>query len=649
MKRWKTVNKLKVKSEKLKVNKVIKLLLKNRGLKTKKEIGEFLNPKLENVTIENVGIDKKQLKKAIDRIQKSIKNKEKIVVFGDYDVDGICGTAILWETLNSLGAKAMPYIPHRIEEGYGLSIKGIQNVILSTFDKLSVNSAKNLDPSATPQDDKTGLIITVDNGIVANKAVDFANKQGIDVIITDHHVPSKKLPDAVAIVHTTKLCGAGVAYILAQEVENRKLKMENSNGKWKMENGKYLELVALATIADLVPLIGANRTLVKLGLAQLRQTKRIGLLELFKEAGLDQLTIGVYEVGHIIAPRLNAMGRLEYAMDSLRLLCTRNTERAKMLAQKLGTTNKERQLLTTETVLHAKSLIESLGSKITYSSSDPAKQESREVLLEESSLQDGYQMVTRQARTITLKTDIKLPNLLFISHESYQQGVIGLVAGKLVEEFYRPTIVVSVGEKYSKASARSINGFNIIEFIRSSSELLVDAGGHPMAAGFTVETEKLMLLQKTLEDKAKELLDEEKLTRTLRIDCELPLSAIDSKLYQEIQKLVPFGMGNPEPTFVTKGVTIEDMRLVGAERKHIKFVFSCHPEASAEGSQEILRSAQNDKRRIDGIAFGMGERANKLHIGDKVDVAYTIDEDTWNGNERLQLKVKDMKHNKQNS
>ena len=554
---------------------LIKTLLRNRGIKTRKEKEEFLNPKLENITIKSVGIGKKQLQKAIGRIQKAIKTKEKIVVFGDYDVDGICGTAILWETLNSLGADVMPYIPHRIDEGYGLSSKGISNI------KYQISNIK--------------LIITVDNGIVANKAVEFANKKGIDVIITDHHVPSKKLPNAFAIVHTTKLCGAGVAWLLAQEVKKHLSVISNPEGM-RDPNGisrsarndnkqdDHLELVALATIADLVSLVGANRTFVKFGLEELRQTKRIGLLELFKEAGLDQLTIGVYEVGHIIAPRLNAMGRLEYAMDSLRLLCTKNRERAATLAQKLGNTNRERQELTLATFENSKFKIQNS------------------------------------------KSQFKNKNLLFIADASYQQGIIGLVAGKLVEEFYRPAIVVSIGKKYSKASARSVAGFNIIEFIRGSSEMLVDAGGHPMAAGFTIETSKLDLLQKTLEDKAIELLDEEKLTRTLRIDCEFPLSMIEIDLYREIQKLAPFGMGNPEPTFVSKRVVIEDMRLVGAEKKHIKFRFKIYD----------LRFM------IDGIAFGMGGRANEFHIGDKVDIVYRIDEDTWNGDEKLQLKIKDI-------
>ncbi len=526
---------------------LIKIILENRGVKAKEEIKDFLNPKLEKVTAKSVGIDVLNLKKAIVRIKKAIKNKEQIVVFGDYDVDGICGTAILWETLNSIGAKVMPYIPHRIDEGYGLSAKGISNV------KSQISNVK--------------LIITVDNGIVANKTVGFANKNKIDVIITDHHVPPKKLPNALAIVHTTKLCGTGVAWMLAQEFK---------------KNESHLELVALATVADLVPLKGANRTLLKFGLEALQKTERVGLLELFKEAVLDKKSINVYEIGHMIAPRLNAMGRLEYAMDSLRLICTNNKKRAGDLARLLGNTNKERQDLTLQAVMHAIEKVKTQKSK--------------------------------------------LKSLLFLSDETYKQGVIGLVAGKLVEEFYRPAMVVSIGEKFSKASARSVSGFNIIEFIRSASGLLIDAGGHPMAAGFTVETAKLVKLQKFLEKKADAMLTQDLLTRSLKIDCELPLSLVDFNLYESLQKLAPFGMGNPEPTFISKGVVVEEVRIIGAEGKHLKLKFKI----------------QNSKIKIDGIAFGMGEMFAKIKIGDKVDVVYTIDENEWNGEKRLQLKVKDL-------
>lgn len=578
MSKWKILSKLMINDKGLRIKGLVKILLENRGIKTKKEVEEFLSPKLENVTTDSVGIDKKQLAKAIARIELAIKNKEKIVVFGDYDVDGICGTAILWETLNSLGAKVMPYIPHRIEEGYGLSIKGIENV-------------KN-------QYENVKLIITVDNGIVANKAVEFANKQRIDVIITDHHVPSKNLPSALAIIHTVKLCGTGVAYLLSQnllsvfssQLSGRSQSVLSSsvqanrkpmNQKLKTENREpitdcHQELVALATVADLVPLKGANRTLLKFGLEALGKTKRIGLLELFKEAGIDKNKIGVYEIGHIIAPRLNATGRLEYAMDSLRLICTKDPKRAEKLAKEIGLTNKERQLLTVETTQHAIKLV---------------------------------------------KNKKELENLLVVVHESYQQGVIGLVAGKLVEEFYRPAIVISKGKKFSKASARSVKGFNMIEFIRTVSEFLVDAGGHPMAAGFTVETAKIPLLEKALKNRVGKLLDGEILERELKIDCEISLSLVSQSLYGAIQKLAPFGMGNPEPVFMSKNVVIEDMRLVGFEGQHLKLRVN----------------------GLDAIAFRMGEKSKDFNIGDEVNIVYTIDQDEWNGESRLQLKIKDLR------
>jgi len=561
MKKWKLLY-----NHKPQIDAIVKIILSNRGLKTKKEIDEFLKPDLKKITAVSVGIDKKHLEKTIKRINKAIAKKEEVIVFGDYDVDGISGAAILWETLTEAGAKAMPYIPHRLDEGYGLSKIGIDNLLL--------------------KNPKIKLIITVDNGIVASKAVEYANKKGIDIIITDHHVPlaggSKNLPKAYAIFHTTKLCGAGVAYLLAQEISNFKFQISNKyqSPKTKIQNN-HLELVSLATIADLVPLTGANRTLVKFGIEKLRTTKRPGLLALIKEAEIDKSKIDVFEIGHIIAPRLNAMGRLEYAMDSLRLLCTKDLERAEVLATKLGSTNKRRQELTIEAFEHAKSKIKNQKSKI--------------------------------------------KSLIFLGDESYQQGVIGLVAGRLVEEFYRPSIVLSVGKKYSKASARSISGFNIIEFIRGASDLLVDAGGHPMAAGFTVETAKLSLLQKKLEQLAEELLDKDKLTRSVRIDCELDLSFIDKKLYDVLQKLAPFGMGNPTPVFLSKNLVVEDMRLVGNDGLHLK-----------------LR-VQKDGKYFDAIGFGLGDRADEVRIGSKIDLVYTIEENEWNGNNRLQLKIKDLR------
>lgn len=554
------------------IEEIITILLTNRKLTETKEIDAFLHPDLSSITPETVGIDKKHLAKTLKRLRKAIDEKEQVIVYGDYDVDGITGTAILWETLHDLKGNVMPYIPHRIDEGYGLSVKGIENVLEKYPD--------------------TKIIVTVDNGIVASDAVNFANEKGLEVIITDHHVPEsglENLPKAFAIVHTTKLCGAGVGYVLSKELRKHLGKSRHSRESENQildrveddtREDTHLELVALATVADLVPLTGANRTLITFGLKKLCNTKREGLLALFQEAACDNKNLGVYEIGHIIAPRLNASGRLTSAMDSLRLLCTRDAKRAYELASKLGMTNKERQTVMFEAAEHAK---------------------------------------------VSVKARKELKKLLVVAHESYPQGVIGLVAGRLVEEYYRPSIVIARGEKYSKGSVRSVNGFNIIEFLRSLSDYFVNVGGHPMAAGFTIETDKIELLQEKIEELTESLIDDATLTRTLRVDMQIPLQMVTESFYNAIQKLSPFGMGNPEPLFVSNNVTVQDKRIMGKMGNHVKFVFS------------------DDGVVHDGIAFGMAEQTTTLEIGSKVNIAYSVDENNWNGRKKLQLKIKDIK------
>ncbi len=545
MKKWNVIHKGK---KDLTNQQILTILLENRSIVTKKEQEEFLNPTFANINLKSLDLDVKEIKKSIQRIKKAIQNKEQIIVFGDYDVDGICGSAILWETLSNLGARALPYIPNRFDEGYGLSEAGIDNVL-----------QKNPD---------TKLIITVDNGIVAAGAVDYANKKDIEVIITDHHVAAKSLPKAYSIVHTTKLCGAGVAYVLSKQLKKEEIEKEDS----------HLELVVLATIADLVPLTNANRVFVSKGIRRLQKTKRVGLLELFNVAGIETDKIDVYQVGHVIAPRLNAMGRLSSAMDSLRLLCTTSSKRAKDLASLLSTTNLQRQEITGEILLNAK----------------------------------------LRAKEKALK------NLIFIADKSYQQGVIGLVAGRLVEEFYLPSIVISKGEKLSKASARSVQGFNIIEFLREASDLMVDLGGHPMAAGFTVETDKLDLLEKKLYEKAEKLISKNHLERILNIDLELTSNNINLELYTDILSLYPFGMANPEPLFLTKEIKISDLRIIGKEGRHIK-----------------LRLKSASGQVFEAIYFGGGQD-NTLRIGDIISVAYNLSLNEWNGNKNLQLIVRDI-------
>lgn len=494
---------------------VISVLLQNRGIKDKKE---FLAPSFPEFKLSST--------KAITRIKKAIKNKEKIVVYGDYDADGICATAIIWEYLKSLGADVLPFIPSREKEGYGLSVEGIDSIDAS-------------------------LIVTVDNGIMAHEAVAYATKKKIDVIIIDHHEKPKKLPKAFSIIHTTKLSAAGIAFFLSGDK-------------------KWLELATIATITDLLPLTGINRSIVKYGLEALANTQRVGLKALFDVAGIEK--VGTYEIGYMIGPRLNASGRIESALTALRLLCTNNKDKAKEHAQLLNDTNKQRQEMTEEMSIHAKS---------------------------------------------TAKTDGKI---IVLEHESYHQGIIGLVAGKLVDEFYLPAIVIARSEEVSKASARSISGFNIIEAIRSCESLLLNAGGHPMAAGFSIETAKIESFKIKIAKYANEKITQEMLERKLRVDMVIPLNLINLQLYELITQLAPFGMGNPEPVFASE-VIIQNLRTVGQNGKHLKLVVS----------------------GFDAIAFNKGDLLSKLKVGDSIQIAYSIVLDTYNNNHKLQLKIKDLK------
>ena len=317
---WKILHKGLVKDDQ-----VLKILLENRGFKTKKQIDEFLNPiKPDQLTASDFGLKTTEIKKAIVRIKKAIEKKEKIVVYGDYDADGVCGAAILWEALFKIKALALPFIPSR-SQGYGLS-----------EDRLAEFAGQDVK-----------LIITVDNGIVAAAEVKSAKKLGIDVIITDHHLPDlRRWPkEALAVVHTTKTAGCAVAWFLSQQI----LKA------FKIKNLSFgLDLVTIGLITDMVPLLGVSRSLVKYGVEVLRKTKRLGLLSLFDFAGLNKQTIGVYEIGYLIGPRLNASGRIEDPMESLRLVCTLDESRAINLAQRIDQSNRERQELTEKLTLHAR-------------------------------------------------------------------------------------------------------------------------------------------------------------------------------------------------------------------------------------------------------------------------------------------------------
>ncbi len=524
-------------------------LLENRGIKTKKEKKEFLDPTSpQKISLKELKIKESEVKKAIGRIKKAKKNGEKIIVYGDYDADGICATAILWETLYGLKLDTLPFIPDRFTEGYGLNGERIKKL-------------KDQYPSL-------GLIISVDNGIVANKAIEVAKKLGIDVVVTDHHQIGKSKPKAYAIIHTTLIGGSAISWILSREILKH----------FKSKTLLSLELAGIGTIADQLSLTHANRSFASWGLKDLNKTKRYGLTSLFKDAEIKKGEIGMYEVNFIIAPRINAMGRLGNAIDSLRLLCTKDEKKASEIARSVGATNMERQKLVDQVVSHARDSFLKLGEK----------------------------------------------KIIVLSHESYHEGVIGLAAGKLVEEFYRPSIVISVKGEIAKASARSVSGFNIIEILRKLDYMWIEGGGHPMAAGFSIQKGKIQEFIQKLEEIADPLLTEELLTKKLKIDLETDFSSLTWNFVKVLSSFEPVGIGNPTPTFLTKEVEVVDIKPVGVTKKHLKL------KLSKKG------------KFFDAIAFGFGDYYSKLLEKEKIDIAYSLEENVWNGSRSLQLKIRDI-------
>lgn len=525
-------------------DKILKILLKNRKI-TAREKETFLSPlRPKTLTPRMVGISKMDLDAAVKLIKKS--KKFKIIIYGDYDADGLCASAILWEVLWSKGYDVIPFIPDREKDGYGINPQSVK--------KLKKNYPD------------LGLIITVDNGIVANKGVKMAKELGIKVIVTDHHLASGKPPDADVIVHSTKLAGSAVAWFLSF---------------WL--GAGSLELAALGTIADMLPLLGPNRSFVKYGLKEMARTKRVGLKTLKKKGKVDGEVLP-WHVSFILAPRLNAAGRLSEAIDGLRLLCTKSSQKAKELADKLERINYRRQRMTVDGLKNAKDQVKDSSEKI-----------------------------------------------LFAIDSSYHPGIIGLIAGKLADEFHRPTIVISKGKTLSKGSARSVNGCNIIEMIRKWGKFLIDAGGHPMAAGFTIETKNIDKFVKQMTKSAKRVIKKEDLIPRLKIDFEINFDLISKKFYNFVQKLSPFGLGNPEPLFLVKGARVVRSQALGAKKQHLKIWLD---DPGTKAIERVVAEA---------IGFGWGDFWNDLVSGDLVDLVASLSLNRWQGRETLQLKIKDIR------
>ncbi len=546
-------------TSKIKPQEMIDLILKSRHIE---DIDSFLNPTSPlDFTLEDFGFKKKEISTMLKRLAKIKKNDEMIVVYTDYDADGITGGAVLWETLHLLGFKVMPYVPHRKTEGYGFSKKGIDTV------------KEEFNPT---------LIMSVDHGITAKKEVEYANKLGIDVIITDHHHrQEEKVPNsALGIFHIPALSGSGTAYMVAKEIFNH---FKSGASKFKILEKyfktDYLVLAAIGTVADLVPLVGPSRSIVTYGLKSFSKVERPGIKHILKEAKIEDKEIRPYEIGFIIAPRINAVGRLEHAIDALRLLCTTDEKRASELAQKIGDMNTNRQELVKEQVAEA------------------------------------------QAQMKKFKG---IPKLIILYTDHWHEGVIGLIAGNILEEYYRPTIVMTKGDGFYKASVRSIPGFHVTDFLKTLDSYFTNYGGHAAAAGFTLKGEKLEKFLEVAVKKAEKIITNDMLERTIEVDMKMPLSAATKQLVNALEKLAPFGMGNAKPTFVSEASVIH-AKILGKQRNHMKLQVKDMTEQSFP---------------LDMIAFGQAEIFKQLSKNQKITLVYNLDLNEWNGQVKVQGTVK---------
>lgn len=497
---------------------------------------------------------------AVERIYKAIENKDRIIIFGDYDVDGISSTAILGHTLGKLGANFSYRLPHRVNDGYGLSEKFIDEFI--------------------EKDIK--LIITVDCGISCKNEIKKAKDHAIDTIITDHHTIPKVPPDcAYAILHPKfedgypykELTGAGVAFKLAQAL----LKEKNHDDPQLMNS--LLELALLGTIADLGPLTGENRLIVKRGLKNMPQTKLPGLRKLFEISGSEG-KIDVQTIGFRIAPRINAAGRISSPYTPLFLLLAKShSKEMDSLAQELQSLNLKRQDITEKALLEAKNSF-----------------------------------------------DIQnLPSIIIAKNPDWHIGILGLIAGKLSEKYNRPVIIMQQRDHDLVGSARSPEYFNTASALTAMKDYLTNFGGHTQAGGFSMPTKNFDNFKKELTAYADKQIKKIDLTPVLNIDCEISEEEVDLNLVDKIEKLSPFGIQNQNPQFLLQSIFPEDIKTVGKKNKHLKF------------------SVNIKNQKIGGIGFNLGDHINELSGKEKIDIVLQLEKDTWNSKTRLQLRLLDFR------
>lgn len=546
---------IKTLTDDLAITPLVASLLVNRGISSVEKAREFLQ------TDKQAFHDPfllKDMDKAVHRIHTAIENKEKILIYGDYDADGVSSTTVLLSTLRELGSDADFYIPNRFTEGYGPNE--------AAFKKAHENGFT--------------LIITVDTGIAAVHEADIAKELGVDLIITDHHEPGPVLPNAFAIIHPKQpdcpypfkeLAGVGVALKLSHALL----------GNLPAE---LLEIAAIGTIADLVTLHGENRLIAKTGLNQLKTTKRAGLKALLKIANVNNKDINEDTIGFAIAPRINAVGRLQSADPAVDLLLTEDAEEAFHIAEEIDELNKERQKLVRK-------------------------------MTEEA---------IEEVETYYLSADHPV---LVIAKEGWNAGVVGIVASRLVERYYRPTIVLSIDKEkgIAKGSARSIVGFDLFANLSTCRSILPHFGGHPMAAGMTLELNNVDTLRNSLIQLAKSCLTEEDFTPITKVDVSCKLEDISVKSIEEMQLLAPFGMHNPKPIIKVEDVTLASIRKIGSEQTHLKLVIE----------QEV--------HQLDSVGFGFGYIHDELSPTVTLSAIGELSINEWNNFRKPQLMLQDIK------
>lgn len=550
------------------IHPVLAQVLINRGYDTPEEAHRFLYAK----DFTHNPFDIPDMAKAVGRILKAIDARESIVVYGDFDADGVTSTTLLVEALKALRAKVTPYIPNRLDEGYGLNSPALL--------KLAEDGAK--------------LVITVDCGIRSVQEVEDGKAAGLDIIITDHHSLGREIPNAFAVINCKMngypepmLAGVGVTFKLVQAIimklREKQKQQVRSNGVYKYHGiplDKLFDLVAIGTVADLMPLHHLeNRVLVRRGLEVLNRAERPGVRALLDVSGINPGEVNALTIGFALGPRINAAGRLSDAKIAYNLLASQTIEEAMIWAEKLQALNLERQEKT----------------------------------------RNAQEIIRRQLD----EQDTDQP-LIFTSHDGFEPGIVGLVAGRITEEYFKPSVVMELGRDESRASCRSIPQFDITSALDQCADLLIRHGGHALAAGFTIHNDNIPALRERLLDMAYQHLSGQELVPTLDVDAELNVHQLSLDIVDALNLLEPCGNGNPKPVFMCKNVHVAECKTVGRDGKHLKL--------------KISRASQPP---LDAIGFGLGEWVNQMP--DRVDIAFELEMNEWQNKQSLQANLQDIR------